>query len=270
MVIGVRGHDYGKMEIEKLPQYLQEAGFEAAQIAPWKAFTEINCIEDMTISKRMCIKAAFEKWQIRIPVLGCYVDLGNPDKQIRQEAVEKLCKCLSYSKEIGAEVVGTETSYQSLSREEKKIWFPHMLDSIKRVTQKAQELDAVFAIEPVCRHVLDSMDAVLQVMDQVGDGRHLRIIFDPVNVLEPDQIDGQTQYWEKWLQYTGEYICAMHVKDFTLNQDTDYRPAPLGTGLMEYGVISKWLHAKQPDMPLLREELDPAYADADIRFLRNM
>ena len=270
MVIGVRGHDYGKMEIEKLPEYLQKAGFEAAQIAPWKAFTEIDCIEDMTESKRMRIKAAFERWQIRIPVLGCYVDLGNPDDKIRQEAVARLCKCLSYSKEIGAGVVGTETSYQSLSREEKKIRFPYMIDSIKRVTQKAQELDAVFAVEPVSTHVLDSLDAVLQVMDQVGDKRHLQIIFDAVNVLEPDQVDRQTQYWEKWLQYAGEYICAMHVKDFTFNQDGSYHPAPLGTGLMEYETICSWLHANRPDMSLLREELDPAYADTDIQFLRNM
>ena len=57
MVIGVRGHDYGKMEIEKLPEYLQKAGFEAAQIAPWKAFTEIDCIEDMTESKKALISA---------------------------------------------------------------------------------------------------------------------------------------------------------------------------------------------------------------------
>ena len=39
---------------------------------------------------------------------------------------------------------------------------------------------------------------------------------------------------------------------------------------MEYETICSWLHAKSPDMSLLREELDPAYADTDIQFLRNM
>ncbi len=270
MFIGVRGHDFGRMEIETLARFLHDQGYEAAQIAPWKAFTGIEGVNDITPEKRERIRASFAAQQVRIPVLGCYVDLGNPDAEIRGEAVDRLKKCLAYSKEMGAEVVGTETSYARPDPEQKKAWFPYMLDSVQRVVEEAQRLDATLAIEPVCTHVLDSIDAVLQVMETVQDERHLRMIFDAVNVLEPDNIGNQPAHWTKWLKYTGKYICALHVKDFMLKDDDSYEPVPLGTGLMEYEVISKWLHENGRDLCLLREEQIPEYARQDMRFLRSL
>ena len=35
------------------------------------------------------------------PVFGCYMDLGNPDAEVRDYAVKTLKKCLAYSKEAG-------------------------------------------------------------------------------------------------------------------------------------------------------------------------
>ena len=75
MFIGVRGHDFGRMEIETLARFLHDQGYEAAQIAPWKAFTGIEGVNDITPEKRERIRASFAAQQVRIPVLGCYVDL---------------------------------------------------------------------------------------------------------------------------------------------------------------------------------------------------
>lgn len=173
MKIGVRAHDYGKMEIEKLARVLKSEGYHAAQLALPKAFAGIDSYADIMPSHLERIRKAFEENEIEIPVFGCYMDLGNPDPQVRSNAVKTLKQCLAYSREIGAKMVGTETAYPRLNREEKEIWRPYMMDSIKRVMEEAVRLDVKLAIEPVYWHPLENVDVVLDVMDQIGDEEHL-------------------------------------------------------------------------------------------------
>ncbi len=270
MKIGVRAHDYGKMEIEELAKVLNQEGYEAAQLALPKAFAGIDTYEDITFKHLEHIRTAFEKYKIDIPVFGCYQDLGNPDEEIRKKAVNTVKMCLAYSKEVGAKVVGTETAYPRLNAEEKKLWHPHMIDSIKRIVEEANKLDVKLAIEPVYWHPLDSLEVVMEVMDEVKDDKHLRMIFDASNLLEFPDVTNQNEYWSCWLETTGKYIEAMHIKDFKLDEKGSYVPTCLGDGVIDYTAISKWLHENAPNMYLLREEMNPATAKRDIEYLRRM
>lgn len=270
MKIGVRAHDYGKMEIEKMAETLHREGYEAAQLALPKVFTGIDRYEDITGKHLERIRKAFEEWKVEIPVFGCYMDLGNPDAEVRDYAVKTLKKCLAYSKEAGAKAVGTETAYPHLSREEKAKWYPYMLDSIKRVMEEAVRLDAVLAIEPVYWHPLENLEAVTDVLEKVGDREHLRLIFDASNLLQyPDTTD-QNAYWSEWLHTIGEYVEAMHIKDFYFDENGRYCPVLLRKGVIQYEAVSKWLHANRPDMYLLREEMNPAAAGEDLDFMRKL
>lgn len=270
MKIGVRAHDYGKMEIELLAETLRNCGYDCAQLALPRAFSGIDSYEDITLQHLERIRKVFEQNQIEIPVFGCYMDLGNPDPEIRKYAVTTLKKCLIYSKEIGAKVVGTETAYPRLGSVEKKQWYPYMIDSIQRVIEEAQRLDVKLAIEPVYWHPLDSMDAVQEVYDIVGDTNHLRMIFDASNLLEYPDLTDQTSYWKQWLSRFGNYIEAMHIKDFYYDACGQYVPTPLGKGVLCYDAISEWIHAVHTDMYLLREEMNPAIAAEDIAFMKNL
>lgn len=270
MKIGVRAHDYGKMEIENLAHVLHEEGYEAAQLALPKAFRGIESYEDITLSHLERIRKAFEEQKVEIPVFGCYMDLGNPDDEIRANAVATLKKCLAYSKEVGANVVGTETAYPHLDLEQKKIWYPHMLDSVQRATEEANRLDVKLAIEPVYWHPLENLEAMMDVIEKVDDEAHLRVIFDASNLLEyPDTIN-QEKYWTAWLRHIGKYIEAMHIKDFVFGENKEYQPTLLGEGCIQYDAISKWLHENRPDMYLLREEMNPQTAQQDIAFMKSL
>ncbi len=270
MKIGVRAHDYGKLGIEELARTLHECGYECAQLALPKAFVGIDSYEDITLKHLEAIRSAFEKYQVEIPVFGCYMDLGNPNEEIRTYAVENMKKCLAYSKEVGAKVLGTETAYPRLGAEEKKLWYPHMLDSVQRVVEEAQRLDVQLAIEPVYWHPLDSLEAVMDLFEKVDDEKHLRMIFDASNLLGFPNTTDQNAYWSQWLEATGKYIEAMHIKDFKLDEKGQYVPTPLGEGVIDYTAISKWLHENRPDMYLLREEMNPVIAQADIAFLKKL
>lgn len=268
MKIGVRAHDYGKREIEDLARVLHENGYEAAQLALPKAFLGIDTYDDITPKHLERIRRSFEDARVDIPVFGCYQDLGNPDEEIRKKAVETLKKCLAYSKEVNAKVVGTETAYPRLTKEEKKRWYPYMMDSVKRVVEEAVRLEVKLAIEPVFWHPLESLNATLAVIDEVKDEKHLRLIFDPSNLLISPQID-QEQYWTNWLNGIGSYIDVMHIKDFTWDENGTYCPTLLGKGVIQYETIGRWLRNK-PDMYLLREEMDPKHAEDDIKFMKTL
>lgn len=268
--IGVRAHDYGKHEIKELAAILKEEGYDTAQLVLPKAFKEIDSYEDITLAKIEQIRKAFEAAGIAVSVFGCYMDMGNPDPDVRAYAVSNYKKCLNWAKELGADVVGTETAYPHLTAEEKKIWQPYMLDSICRITEEAARIDMRAAIEPVSWHPLCSLAIVQSVLEKIQDPAHLRLIFDASNLLcDPDGTD-QNAYWNSWLNAVGDYVDVLHVKDFSLGPAGEYVPQPLGKGVIDYSAISRWLGRQDRPVALIREEMNPAFAKEDLTFLRNL
>lgn len=269
MKIGVRAHDYGRHEIEEYAGLLKEEGYEAVQLAIPKAFTGIESYSDITEDHLYRIREAFEKAGIEITVLGCYMDLGNPDKDVREYAVKTFTDCLRFSKILGARVTGTETAYPALSADEKAVWHPFMMDSLRRLADAAEKTDALMAIEPVYWHPLKDIETTMKVLEEIGSS-HLRLIFDPANVFVFPGSTDQKIYWEKCLDAFGPYIEAIHLKDFTQDENGKYIPRPLGEGIMDFGPIFSWLRTNKPDMAILREEMNPAIAAREISFMHRL
>lgn len=270
MKIGVRAHDYGRREIEEMAALLHEEGYQAAQLVLPKAFVGINSYQDITGEHLERIRKAFEKYRISIPVFGCYMDMGNPDAAVREYALKTFRACLYYAKEIGAEVVGTETAYPHLNASEKKLWHPYMLDSIQRAAEEAAKLDMKMAIEPVCWHPLNDLETTFEVIDMVGDEEHLRVIFDASNLLEFPESTDQDEYWTEWLQGIGRYVDVLHIKDFILDSNGEYRAVPLGKGIIRYDAVSRWLHRQTRPISIIREEMNPLFAKEDIDFIKEL
>lgn len=270
MKFGVRAHDYGKREIEEMAALLHDEDYGAAQPALPKAFIGIDRYEDITMKHIERIREAFARHMVDIPVFGCYMDLGNPDEQVRAYAVKTLKQCLAWGKELGAMVVGTETAYPHLTDDERKVWKPYMTDSVLRVLEEAQRIDMKLAIEPVYWHPLTDLETTLEVIRKADDAQHLRLIFDASNLLEFPETANQNQMWTQWLDAVGDYVDVMHIKDFTLGKKRFYQPEPLGRGVMEYQAVSRWLHRQEREIYLLREEMNPLFAKDDLQFMREL
>lgn len=270
MKLGVRAHDYGKRSVEEMAALLHDEGYGAAQLVLPKAFMGIESYGDITPEKVKKIRSIFESYEIDISVLGCYMDLGNPDKEVRKTAVSTLKQCLYWGKELGAGVVGTETAYPHLNDEQKRIWRPYMMDSLEQVLAEAQNMDMKLAIEPVYWHPLCDLEVVKDVVSRMDDPRHLRMIFDASNLLEYPDSTNQETYWEEWLEAIGEYVDVMHIKDFSLGRQNTYQPEALGEGVMEYASISRWLRCQEREIPLIREEMNPLFAKDDLEFMRKI
>lgn len=270
MKIGVRAHDFGRREIGEMAGLLHDEEYEAAQLALPKAFMGIESYDDITPEKLEQIRASFEKQNIDIAVFGCYMDLGNPDENVRRYAVDTLKKSMTWAKELGAHVVGTETAYPRLNWELRQQWKPFMMDSILRVMEEAVRVDMPLAIEPVWWHPLEDLETTMEVLEKVGDAAHLRMIFDASNLLKHPETTDQDACWTRWLDAVGDVIDVMHIKDFSLDRRKIYQPEALGAGVMDYTAISRWLEKQEREIYLLREEMNLLFAKEDIAFMRSL
>lgn len=270
MKIGVRAHDFGRREIGEMAGLLHDEEYEAAQLALPKAFMGIESYDDITPEKLEQIRTSFEKQNIDIAVFGCYMDLGNPDENVRRYAVDTLKKSMTWAKELGAHVVGTETAYPRLNWELRQQWKPFMMDSILRVMEEAVRVDMPLAIEPVWWHPLEDLETTMEVLEKVGDAAHLRMIFDASNLLKHPETTDQDACWTRWLDAVGDVIDVMHIKDFSLDRRKIYQPEALGAGVMDYTAISRWLEKQEREIYLLREEMNLLFAKEDIAFMRSL
>lgn len=268
MIIASRTHDFGKYPVRELAPMLKERGIDAAQLILLKGFQEINSYADITSDMILNIRESFEQSQVKIHILGCYMDLGNPDAEIRKKAVETFIRFLSYGKEIGAALVGTETAYPRLSEAERKLWYPYMEDSVQRIVEEAERVGQDMALEPVYWHPLKDLETTCAVFEKIDSGR-LKMIFDPANVLEFPEID-QSVYWTQWLEALGDKVEALHIKDFVAEAEKGRRQVELGTGVMDYTVIADWMRKNKPDMVAVRESLPHHSAEKDIEYMKTV
>ena len=108
MIIGMRGHDFGRMEPRALAAAIRETGFEATQLAFTKAFPAPA--EQYMTREALCdIREAFAG--LALPVMGCYVSASDRDPDALAEAKARFKRALSASVTLGAGCVGTETTH---------------------------------------------------------------------------------------------------------------------------------------------------------------
>ena len=270
MKYGCRAHDHGKQSAASLAQTLRTAGYDAAQLAIPRAIEGIDSYADIKETHLLEIKRTFDEANIEVSVLSCYMDLTAPDEAVRLAGVENVRRRLHDLKVLGVRQVGSETSHHALTPAEKAAAVPRMLDSVLRIVEEAARIDAVFAVEPVDFHPLDSPETLQKLLDTVGDPAHLKVIFDPVNLLNAGTVTHQSEAWKSWLQVIGKQLGAMHMKDACVLPDGTRRQMPLGQGQMDYGVIAEWLHRDYPDIPLIRDEVILSSAANDLTFMRKL
>lgn len=268
MKIGVRGHDYGRHGVAEYARLLHDEGYDTVQLAVPKAIEGVNGFDEITPGLLAEIREEFSKQGVEIGIFSCYMDLSNPDDEIRKRAVATFCRGLGFTRAAGAKMTGTETSYERLGALEKRRRFPYMTDSLKRIAEEAERLQVQVGLEPVAFHPLEDVELAVEILEEIGSDR-LRLIFDPANLLQHPKEVGQEAYWKRCLALGGEKIAALHIKDFRVTPDGERKACALGDGVMDLSPFREWVKGKQ-DLPVIRDELDLAFAGADIAYLRGM
>ena len=254
--IGIRLHDVNSGCAEELqtPEAraakAREEGFCCVHLAPQKVIKGLTYDPSaMTEGLAAYFKRLFSKYDLDIAVLGCYLNLAHPDEAKLRDIKERYYGNLRVASLCGASMVGTETG--APNAEYKLDRYTHTekaLDTFMRnledVVSAAEDYGVTLAIEPVWNHIVYNPERALHVIHRLGSP-NLRIIFDPVNLLCPENADDREAVFANAIDKLGDHIAMVHIKDF-IRKDGKLVSVAAGTGEMDYTSILRFLKARKP------------------------
>lgn len=271
MHIGLRAHDYGKLPLEELFKRISDDGFHAIQLAIPKAIEGVNSLDDVDEKLLQDIKAAMEKYDISIPVFGCYVELGHRDPVERQKHVDRFLKGMDFAKYLGARCIGSETTNFPLdgSDEERREAFEGLVDSVKQIVKKGEEIGLDVAIEPVVKHTLNTPALAKELYDRVPSER-LKFILDLVNLLTAENIHRQDEILEECFTLWGDKVWALHLKGIKRNAQGELEKATFEENEAHFKKVIDWVKINMPETTALREEIKAEHAKNDYIYIKSL
>ena len=268
--IGVRLHDVNTTKgkesqtLEARARTAKEEGFSCVHLALGKVMAGLTFDEGtMTEGLAMHVKRVFAQNDLDLAVLGCYLNLAHPDPEKRKEIQAKYYANIRVAALCGAGTVGTETgapnaaySYEPACHGDGAL--NAFLRGLEPVVAEAEKRGVTVAIEPVWTHIVWNADRARQVMDAMGS-RNLRIIFDPVNLLSPENVDDRERVIGEAMDKLCDRIAVVHIKDYVRERDR-LKNVAAGTGEMDYSAILAFLKARKPYVQATLENTDDTNA----------
>lgn len=271
--LGVRAHDFGKLPVEQLAAAVAAKGFSCIQLALSKALEGINAdTGNFSPGLARHLRQAFERHDVAIAVLGCYINPIDPDPLSRARQMARFKEHLRYARDFGCSVVATETGSRNAD------WSQHpdngseatlaeLTDQIGELVREAEKFGVLVCIEGVSRHVVSTPQRMKRVLDSI-DSPNLQVLFDPVNLLSVENHRDQKQVIDQAFALFGDRIAVVHAKDFVATA-TELKPALIGEGGLEFARLFEHVRRK-PHIDMILEETAPATVDISVRNLRRL
>lgn len=264
--IGVRAHDYGKQPCDSLFATIASDGWESVQLAIKKAVLGAEHTADLTNPLLTNIRRKLDENHLTVSVLGAYVEPGLAEESRRRESVAEFLAQLSAAKALHAGCIATETTKRSLqpgvSQREAMLALERSLGDILTA---AEPIGMIVAVEPVWYHTLATPEAVRSLLSVMGS-QNLKVIFDPVNLLSPEEFDIQHSLWDRCFESFGSEIATVHLKG-TAKRDGKLVSVPLTESAVDYFDLFQHFAKLSQPFSILREEACPETAQADYAFI---
>ena len=265
--LGIRFHDTAELPFEERVKAAEGQGFSCVHIALSKIKDIPSDISALTSGYANYLKGCFDKAGLSVAVLGNYLNLCDPDPDRLSGILKKYEAHIRFASYLRAGVVGTETgapnsSYDCSDREavRSESAYVSFRENVKKVIGYAQHYGVTFAIEPVYKHIIYSPERARRLLDEVAS-ENLRIIFDPVNLLDPDRLEERDEVLQKAMELLSEEIAVIHLKDFIPEKREDgsinMKPCGCGLGAMTYDDIIVFAVRKKPFIEATLENTTP-------------
>ena len=256
MQLGIRLHDIHTglgpefQTMERRAVTAREEGFTCVHLAyskVIKGYTFDDCALTEGLAKYT--RRVFEGQGLDVAVLGCYLNLAHPDPDKLKEIQSRYYGHLRVASLLGAGVVGTETGapnaqYKMDANTHSEEALETFIRGLAPVVERAEKCGVTMAIEPVWKHIVYSPDRAVKVLEAI-QSPNLRIIFDPVNLLYPGNLDDREKVIGEAMEKLCDRIAVVHLKDCVLSGD-DLKSIAAGTGVMNYREILKFIKARKP------------------------
>ena len=274
MQLGIRLHDIKKAPLEERLAIAKEQGFLCGHLALSKVITEYP-VDDgaLTPGYAMYLKKIFAKNDLDIAVLGCYLNLANPDEGQLAKITHRYLAHIRFASLLGVGVVGTETGavneeYKFEERNHSEEALDIFIHNVRPVVEYAEKMGVIFAIEPVYKHIVCNPKRARRVLDEINSP-NLQIIFDPVNLLDISNYKNRDEIIEEAMELLGDDIAMIHIKDFVV-EDGKLVSVAAGTGEMDYTKIMKFIRERKPYVHVTLENTVPENAVAAREYIQNL
>lgn len=261
MQLGIRLHDTKKLPFEERIADVHELGFACGHLALSKVIDEFPTDDGaLTPGLAMYIKKVFAQNQVDIAVLGCYLNLANPNPEKLQKITKRYLAHLRFASLLGCGVVGTETgapneTYTAVPECHGEEALQTFIQNLRPVVQYAEKTGVIIAIEPVWKHIVYNPARARRVLEEIASP-NLQVILDPVNLLDISNYAQQKEIVEEAIDVLGEDVAMVHIKDFRV-ENGKLVSVGAGLGEMDYTAIMKFIREKKPFMHVTLENTTP-------------
>ena len=266
MNIGIRLHDTAPGTLKERLAFARAQGFSCAHVALSKVLDDF-AMEDapakLTEEYALRVREIFEKSGMECAVLGCYLNLADPDPERRAKTQEIYKAHLRFAAKIGAGVVGTETyaNPESVFTEpapQSEEAFQLLLDSLKPVIRCAEETGAILAVEPVWYHIISTPERAARMLEELPSD-NLQIILDAVNLISPADDGRAEDIIRRAISLLGERVRILHMKDYVITPEGKMDACACGLGSMRYEQLLSF--AGERNIPMTLENTVPENAE---------
>lgn len=261
MQLGIRLHDTKKLPFEERIADVHELGFACGHLALSKVIDEFPTDDGaLTPGLAMYIKKVFAQNDVDIAVLGCYLNLANPNPEKLAKITKRYLAHLRFASLLGCGVVGTETgapneTYTAVPECHGEEALQTFIQNLRPVVQYAEKTGVILAIEPVWKHIVYNPARARRVLEEIASP-NLQVILDPVNLLDISNYAQQKEIVEEAIDVLGEDIAMVHIKDFKV-ENGKLVSVGAGLGEMDYTAIMKFIREKKPFMHVTLENTTP-------------
>ena len=215
--IGARIHDLLQESHSDMSAALADASVKCVQLTLPKFVRWSESPQNYSMEKIQKIQADFEKANVDISVLSCYI---NPLAENVKKEQDTFCRFIDYAATMGVKIVGTETGsvvsdlreYQANHTEEN---FTKLIEVLKPMVAYARKRGVTVGIESVAYYPVYDEKTFAYLKNAFSEGS-ICCIFDPTNLLHIGNYQNQREIFENFVRVHAGDIRVVHLKDFVV------------------------------------------------------
>jgi sugar phosphate isomerase/epimerase len=259
MTVGVLAHLFGKQPYKQLAEQVGSYGMEHVQLALWKALSDYDFSKPGKLSPGLVkeIRREFNKNNVSISVLACYVNLFDRDIPKRIENLKRFKELLQYAPLFGAPIVAVEVGKVSNEEYTEQDWIT-LKASLAELVDEAEKWGVIIGIEPANEHLIGTAISLKRLLDELPSS-HFGVVLDPGNLLTSENFHKQDQVIQEAFTLLGDRIVACHAKDRIIDEKGDIQTVTPGKGNMNYELYFKLLNEYKPKCEIILEHTKPEH-----------
>jgi L-ribulose-5-phosphate 3-epimerase len=272
--LGLRAHDFMiNDDIEQLASLIERSKIHYIQFANGISLPELTQHgQKISAGLGMQVKRVLAQHDIQIGVLSSYFNLIHPDEAIQKQGMEQFKQYLTLATNYGVRLVATEPgsldpSFQPTPDNYERKVVEKTIRNIAELVVTAEKVGSTVGIEAGINHPIHDLDTIEELIDEV-DSPALKIILDPVNLLNQDNKADIYEILEEGLKRFGSKIYALHVKDYIF--DEEKKIVKPGNGKMDFERFFKIVNHYQPGALVLLDEAPREGLEESLSYLQKI